>query len=132
VAAVVVVGCSLIPQLASGPAASPIASASGAAMVDQLGRGHELFLANCSRCHGDDGQGDIGPAVIGERHGLRGYGTAQGLFDYVSRTMPFDAAGSLSEQAYWDVLAYILTENGYLAEGTELGPENAADVDISS
>ena len=101
-------------------------------MVDQLGRGHELFLANCSRCHGDEGQGDIGPAVIGERHGLRGYGTAQGLFDYVSRTMPFDAAGSLSEQAYWDILAYILTENGYLAEGTELGPENAADVDISS
>jgi mono/diheme cytochrome c family protein len=100
-------------------------------VVTQVAQGQALFLANCARCHGDQGQGNIGPPLIGERHGLRGYATAQGLFDYVSRTMPFDAAGSLPEQTYWDILAFILTNDGYLPEGTVLGPENADEIDIS-
>jgi len=31
--------------------------------VTDVARGYELFLANCARCHGDNGQGGIGPPL---------------------------------------------------------------------
>jgi cytochrome c len=132
VLALALTGCTFLPWVdrAPGPSASPESSE---AVVTQVARGNELYINNCSRCHGDQGQGDIGPPIIGPRQGLRGYGTAQGLYDYVSRVMPFDAAGSLPAQTYWDILAFVISKNGYvLPEGAELGPENASSVDISN
>jgi len=40
--------------------AGPIAT--GAATVDSFGA--EVFVANCTRCHGADGQGGIGPSLV--------------------------------------------------------------------
>jgi mono/diheme cytochrome c family protein len=31
--------------------------------VTDVARGHELYLANCARCHGNNGEGGIGPAL---------------------------------------------------------------------
>ena len=31
--------------------------------VTDVGRGYELYLANCAECHGDNGQGGIGPPL---------------------------------------------------------------------
>jgi len=31
--------------------------------VTDVARGHELFLANCARCHGTNGQGGVGPPL---------------------------------------------------------------------
>jgi hypothetical protein len=36
--------------------------------------------------------------------------------------MPFDAPGTLSEQQYWDTIAFLLDENELLAADTVLGP----------
>lgn len=131
---VVLAGCATSED-ASAPA-SPDASgttlpASDAPGGDQLARGAEFYAASCASCHGVDGEGDIGPALIGERYGFRSRGTAQGLYDYVSEAMPFDAPGSLPDQEYWDTLAWILDQNGLLPDGTELGPENASDVSVN-
>jgi len=44
--------------------------------------------------------------------------------------MPYDAPGSLDEQTYWDILAFLLAENGMLPEGVVLGPETAPQVEL--
>lgn len=86
-----------------------------------------MFAAQCARCHGDRGEGKIGPAITGPGR-LGGYRTAAGLYEYVHRTMPFDAPASLTEDEYWAVLAFILNSNGVLPPGVTLGPQNAAGI----
>ena len=93
--------------------------------------GASLFAAQCSSCHGADGQG---MAVAG--HGafprlVGGFGTltsdtpiktvgsfwpyATVLFDYIRRAMPFTAPQSLSNDQVYAVTAFILAKNGIIA-----------------
>lgn len=46
--------------------------------VTDVARGHELYLANCARCHGDNGEGGIGPP-LNDQGKLYQAVTAQGL-----------------------------------------------------
>ncbi|MCL6554013.1 MAG: c-type cytochrome [Firmicutes bacterium] len=97
--------------------------------TEQVVRGREIFALQCSRCHGDQGQGtEDGPRLVGPGNGLHGYQTAQKLFEFVRSEMPATAPGSLQAQEYWDVLAFLLDANRLLPPGTTLGPENAPDL----
>jgi hypothetical protein len=60
----------------------------------------------------------MGPSLIGPKHHLSGYGTADVLFDYTQQVMPADRPGRMLAVEYWAVLAYILDENGLLLPGT--------------
>jgi len=87
--------------------------------------GAKVFADNCAACHGDKGQGNPAKGVGGDRL-LGGRGTlasdtpiktvesywpyATTLFDYVKRSMPFNAPGSLSDNDVYSVVAYILSE----------------------
>lgn len=101
------------------------------AAVQQRAQGKALYQTRCAQCHGDQGQGKRGPALIGSTHGLRGYGTAQGLYDYTSVVMPGDAAGTLPPNEYWAILAFILEGNNVLPSETVLGPENAESIRLN-
>src|SRR5688572_23509273 len=46
--------------------------------VTDVARGHALFLANCARCHGDNGEGGVGPP-LNDQAKLFNTLTAQGL-----------------------------------------------------
>ncbi len=124
-------GLPLLGFLLGASAAMPATPAAGAmGTTKQVEAGREIFRERCAKCHGDRGQGKIGPALIGPDHGLWGYATGQGLFDYVRKTMPFDAIGSLTEEQHWHVVAFILSENRFLPPGTTLGPSNAKEIRI--
>ena len=102
-----------------------------AAQDDQIQRGHAVFVERCVKCHGEQGEGKLGRALIGPTANLGGYGTARGLFDYTRKVMPIDAPGKLLESEYWAVLAFILNQNKLLPDGTTLGRQNAASVRLT-
>ena len=54
----------------------------------------------------------------------KGRNTAE-LFERIRSTMPTDSPGSLSGQRYLDIVAYILSANGFPAGESELPPDPA-------
>jgi len=90
-----------------------------------VAQGRELFAARCAKCHGEKGQGDVGPALAGGRGSLRTprplktvgsflpYATT--VSDYVNRAMPFDEPGLLKPPEVYAVVAYILNMNGIVS-----------------
>ncbi|HEY3933246.1 MAG TPA: cytochrome c [Gemmatimonadales bacterium] len=94
---------------APAPSAAP-----GMYTVAQGVRGGNVYQAQCTRCHleADHTGGDFRTAWQGL--------TVRSLFDYLRSTMPDDDPGTLSEQDYLDVTAYLLKLNGMPAGGTAL------------
>jgi mono/diheme cytochrome c family protein len=83
----------------------------------QAERGREAFEASCAACHRADlsGRGPIpalrGADFTGSRHG----GSVGDLYGVIRNTMPPGRAGTLSPEAYADVVAFLLRENAFPA-----------------
>ena len=92
---------------------------------NQIEIGMTVFLVYCAKCHGQHGEGYIARALVAARDPLAGYRTADNIFAYVSRAMPGDHPGSLTEQQYWDVIAFLLDANGVLPKGAQVSKDNA-------
>src|SRR5436853_1579161 len=95
----------------------------GAGSVEE---GRAIFAARCARCHGERGQGDVGPTLVGGRgtlappRPLKTVGSfwpyATTVWDYVNRAMPFDEPGLLKPPEVYAVVAYLLNINGIVAD----------------
>jgi hypothetical protein len=77
----------------------------------------------------------MGPGAIpvGGAEGDHGpFNTAQDLFAYTKKNMPLPPpkAGSLSDEEYWAVVAYMLSANGTDIPADGLNADNAASVTI--
>src|SRR5262245_29130932 len=83
----------------------------------QATRGAALFDRACASCHGADlSGGNFAPALAGDTFAGRWRGQTVGdLFTIVKGTMPADEPKSLLDEEYADVVAYLLSKNGYLA-----------------
>ncbi len=107
-------GPSPSPAPAETPAAAPAATAdaSPAAAVtsvpaEQARRGENAFLGSCTACHASS---EFSANAFKRRWSNR---TAADLYDLMSATMPEDAPASLAPQEYVDIVAYMLTLNGF-------------------
>jgi hypothetical protein len=69
------------------------------------------------------------PAVI-EHAALAKFTDAAQLNSYIRATMPYWNPGSLTEEEYWRVTAFLLRQNNLWDASTELTASNAADVKI--
>ena len=98
--------------------------------------GERIYQAQCASCHGAKGEGVAPyPALVGRepREGfsfgndpklVRTIGnywpSATGLFDYIRRTMPLTAPGTLVNSEVYAVTAYLLVANEILPAGAAL------------
>jgi cytochrome c len=93
--------------------------------------GEEIYLAQCATCHGDFGEGNgRWPELMGGKGTLTSedprktigsyWPHASTIFDYVRRTMPFNAPQSLTDDEVYSVVAYLLQMNDLLSEDAEL------------
>ena len=88
--------------------------------AEQIARGETAYAQQCATCHGQD--------IVGS---IQGYPDASLFFNFISTAMPANAPGSLPPQQYADIVAYLLSENGYPV-GTEdlpADPEILAQID---
>jgi len=107
-----------VPAPAAAPAAP--AAADGFFSAEQAVRGGETYRQVCSECHA--------------RSEFRGPDfewrwrrqTAWELFREISTTMPEDRPGSLGEEVYVAIVAYLLSLNDYAAGGHDLAPTREA------
>jgi alcohol dehydrogenase (cytochrome c) len=110
----------LAALIAAGPAVAKEKS-KGDYTGPQAAHGATVYTQYCVLCHGQNLQGNSGPALSGQI--LRqtfGAGTAAAFYDFISRQMPQDKPGTLTRQQYLDVTAYILSRNGFPSGNTPL------------
>ena len=89
----------------------------------QAGRGMEQYLQHCSICHSPSLQGNNeSPPLVGRFMPDWANSPVSDLYDFVSTTMPLDRPGSLSADAYADIVAYLLKANGFPSGQSELRP----------
>ena len=88
--------------------------------------GRVVFAAQCARCHGPNGEGNVGPILVGGQgtlattKPLKTVGSywpyATTLWDYINRAMPFDQPGLLKPPEVYAAVAYVLNLNGIVRE----------------
>ena len=88
----------------------------------QAERGAEEYAARCASCHSTDLRGNSNsPSLIGLSFMFIWEGRSLGeLFTKMSTEMPTDQPGSLSQQSYAAILAFILQSNEFPSGSTEL------------
>ena len=100
-------------------------SSSAATVLDkvyasrQADRGAEAYQEHCAKCH--EGAEPDAPSPKGQPFIDRWReAPLDFLFTHIRTKMPGDAPGTLSQEVYLDILAYLLRENGYPAGNSDL------------
>src|SRR5688572_20645883 len=91
-----------------------------------VAEGRVVFAAQCARCHGPTGEGDVGARLVGGQgtlntpRPLKTVGSfwpyATTLWDYINRAMPFDKPGLLQPADVYAASAFILNLNGIIGD----------------
>jgi mono/diheme cytochrome c family protein len=110
---------------ASAPPAPPRSVGSGVYSSEQAARGQKGYNSQCARCHGESlGGGEDSPALVDEDFLGNWTGKSVGsLVEYTRKKMPSDGPGKLSRQLCTDIVAFLLSANGFPAGKTNLEPD---------
>ena len=114
----------------SAPAKAPADAASAPARTnwdgvysdEQAARGKQVYARACAVCHLDTLQGDsVSPTLVGPSFFARfPDATALEMVSAIRSSMPQNAPDSLGDQAYVDLVSYLLKVNGNRAGESEL------------
>jgi alcohol dehydrogenase (cytochrome c) len=93
----------------------------------QASAGRTEYQANCASCHLPDlkGNNEAPPLAGGNFMNSWANRTTTELFDFMHSSMPLNSPGSLNEQAYINIVAYLLQANGAAAGSRPLNPATA-------
>lgn len=103
--------------------------------------GRVLYVTKCAACHGAEGRELPGvklPAPVlvsdttfkGRKSNTIGnyWPYATTVFDYIRRSMPYNAPGTLTDKEVYSVTAYLLNANGIIAAGQKLNAQTLPKV----
>jgi mono/diheme cytochrome c family protein len=113
---IVLIGCGSSPQAVQTGTSQPASGSTTAGQLSDLGQA--VYSNSCASCHGSPEKTGKAPVLWGSAASLGKYNTAQGLFNYISTTMPFNSPGSLSRLQYQQVTMYLLVQNQFVQAGT--------------
>jgi cytochrome c len=126
-----------MPGVAAPPAGTP------GAFAAQAKAGQELYGKYCGGCHGAHGNDGKAPPVVGLSAGAlplappptakmrkTQFKTVADVADFVAKTMPPKAPGSLSSDDYYAIMAFDLQANGIDLGDKKLDPSLAATLEI--
>jgi mono/diheme cytochrome c family protein len=111
--------------------AAPRTTLDGVYSQEQADRGLTAYSRSCARCHQPDLNGTGGAPALHTSTFTENWreGYLSNLFHHIQAWMPpQDRKGSLPEQQYMDILAYILSANDFPAGAKEL---TKADLDTT-
>jgi mono/diheme cytochrome c family protein len=112
------------PPQAAGQASGSRSVWTGVFTQEQEKRGEAIYSRECSTCHGERLKGGEGaPALTGTDFNASWNGqTVADLFDRIRQTMPAppEQPGKLTPQQNADVVAHILSVNGFPVGAAEL------------
>ena len=100
---------------------------SGVYSQDQASRGQKAYNSHCARCHGEALLGGENSPPLVDRDFLDKWnGKSVGsLVDFTRKTMPSDGPGKLSRRQCTDMIAYLLSANGFPAGESDLDSDAA-------
>ena len=106
--------------------------------------GEILYASKCQFCHGVNGAGGINERLVSrageefpdeniacgfECRTIGNYWPyATTLYDYILRSMPMNAPGSLTNDEVYSISAYLLYLNRIISEDTQLNAENLKNI----
>jgi alcohol dehydrogenase (cytochrome c) len=97
--------------------------------AEQASAGRTAYQANCAVCHAQDLSGREGPALAGANFmGQWGDRSVGDLIGLMRTTMPPGAGGSLADQIYIDIAAFILDANSARPGDRALAVESAVSI----
>lgn len=97
----------------------------------QAARGKQRYEASCAECHREDlSGGEARPLIAPRFWEAWGEDSLNSLFSLMRTTMPQGEPGSLGDQAYLDIVAYILQKNGYPSGRGELTTEHVGAIRV--
>ena len=100
--------------------ADSLTTKSGVYTSQQAARGRDVYMGNCRSCHTPETHtGATFNAVWNKR-------SLADLYSFVRERMPKNDPGTLSDEEYADVLAYLLRMNKMPAGKRELAPDSVA------
>ncbi len=127
-----------LSAVAASTAAFAAAPAKDAALLE---KGRLAFNTNCAACHGEKGEGGLGPRLVGGQGTLKApaqpvqtvgsyWPYATMLFDYVRRAMPYAQPKSLSNDEVYAAVAYMLSMNGIIKDTDVLNKDTIMKVQM--
>ncbi len=106
-------GLALMGATLGGPAP---AHGDGIYTREQADRGRMLYDVTCADCHGSKLEGGTSTPLAGSEF-IASWGrpnlTLDDFYYIVRKTMPREKPGSLTREAYADIVAYILQQNSF-------------------